>query len=335
MVSAGNVLRSAALVTGATGGLGQALCAALRHQGRAVRATGRSREVGHHLQAIGCEFVEADLAAPIVPVLTQGVCTVFHLAALSKPWAPKREFEAINVHATDNLLAAARNSGCRTFIYASTPSIFTTGRDRLDIAEDDPVAAPMPNHYASTKYRAERIVLAAHAPAFATVALRPRAIVGPHDTVLLPRLLRAARRGVMPLPRDGEALIEITDVRDVVSAFLAAEDRISEASGRAFNVSGGHPLKLKHLLEIVFDELGLSVRRIRLPGVALHAVAGLLEAICAKLPGQPEPLLTRYMAHTLTFSQTLDTERARRVLGWQPRHSPEAAIAYALSGGAA
>jgi nucleoside-diphosphate-sugar epimerase len=41
------------------------------------------------------------------------------------------------------------------------------------------------------------------------------------------------------------------------------------------------------------------------------------------------------MAHTLTFSQTLDSECARRVLGWQPRHSPEAAIAYALSGGAA
>lgn len=322
-------------MTGATGGLGQALCAALRQQGRAVRATGRSLKVGGHLQAIGCEFVAADLAAPIVPELTQEVCTVFHLAALSKPWGSKREFEAINVQATDNLLAAARNSGCRTFIYASTPSIFTTGRDQLNITEDDPVAAPMSNYYASTKYRAERIVLAAHDPAFATVALRPRAIVGPHDTVLLPRLLRAARRGFMPLPRDGEALIEITDVRDVVSAFLAAEDRISDASGCAFNLSGGHPLKLKRLLEIVFDELGLSVRRIRLPGLALHAVAGLLEAICAKLPGQPEPLLTRYMAQTLTFSQTLDTERARRVLGWQPRHSPEAAIAYALSGGAA
>jgi len=44
--------------------------------------------------------------------------------------------------------------------------------------------------------------------------------------------------------------------------------------------------------------------------------------------------VTRYMAHTLTFSQTLNTERARRAPGWQPRHSPETAIAYALSGGA-
>jgi 2-alkyl-3-oxoalkanoate reductase len=334
MVSAGEVLGSAALVTGATGGLGQALCAALRLQGRTVRATGRSCEVGRRLQAMGCEFVAADLAAPIFPELTQGADTVFHLAALSKPWGREQDFEAINFHATERLLAAARDSGCRTFIYASTPSIFTTGRDRLDIAEDDPVAATMPNHYASTKYRAERIVLAAHDPAFATVALRPRAIVGPHDTVLLPRLLRAARRGVIPLPRAGEALIEITDVRDVVTAFLAAEDRIAEASGRVFNIAGGHPLRLKRLLEIVTGELGLSVRLIRMPGAALRALAGLLELICTMLPGRTEPLVTRYMAHTLTFSQTLNTERARRVLGWQPRHSPETAIAYALSGGA-
>lgn len=335
MVSAGDRRGGVVLVTGATGGLGQALCAALPSQGRTVRATGRNRDVGRRLQASGCEFVAADLAAPIPVELTHGVDTVFHLAALSRPWGRREEFEAINLHATERLLESARASGCQSFIYASTPSIFTAARDRLDIAEDDPVAAPMANHYASTKYRAECIVLAAQSANFATVALRPRAIVGPHDTVLLPRLLRTARRGIMPLPRGGEALIEITDVRDVVTAFLAAEDRIAEAAGSAFNIAGGTPLPLGRLLDIVLGELGLTVRRIRMSGAALHAVAGVLEAICERLPGRPEPLLTRYMANTLTFSQTLDTSRARCVLGWRPRHSAEAAVAHALSGGMA
>jgi 2-alkyl-3-oxoalkanoate reductase len=326
---------SAALVTGATGGLGRALCAALRQQGRRVRATGRNRDVGRELEAVGCEFVAADLAAPIPDTLTQGIDTVFHLAALSRPWGRREEFEAINLLATERLLEAARATGCRAFIYASTPSIFTAPRDRLAIAEDDPVAAPMANHYASTKYRAERMVLAADGAGFATAALRPRAIVGPHDTVLLPRLLRAARRGVMPLPGGGEALIEITDVRDVVAAFLAAEERIAEGSGRAFNIAGGQPLRLKRLLDIVLAELGLKVRWLRLSAPTLERLAGVMEAVCEKLPGRPEPLLTRYMAHTLSFSQTLDITRAQRVLGWQPRHTPEAAIAHALAGGRA
>jgi nucleoside-diphosphate-sugar epimerase len=320
-------------VTGATGGLGRALCAALRKEGRVVRATGRNRDVGRVLQASGCEFVAADLAAPIPADLTRGVDTVFHLAALSRPWGRMQEFEAINLHATERLLQTARASGCRAFIYASTPSIFTAARDRLAIAEDDPVAVPMANHYASTKYRAERVVLAADGADFATAALRPRAIVGPHDTVLLPRLLRAARRGVMPLPGGGEALIEITDVRDVVAAFLAAEERIADGSGSAFNIAGGQPLRLKRLLGIVFGELGLSVRWLRLSAPSLHRLAGAMEAVCERLPGRPEPLLTRYMAHTLSFSQTLDITRARRVLGWTPRSTPEAAIAHALAGG--
>lgn len=335
MVNAGDPARGAVLVTGATGGLGQALCAALRSKGRTVRATGRNRDVGRLLQASGCDFVAADLAAPFPAGLTHGVATVFHLAALSKPWGRRDAFEAINLHATERLLEAARASGCRSFIYASTPSIFTCARDRLHIAEDDPVAAPMANHYASTKYRAERIVLAARGEAFETSALRPRAIVGPHDTVLLPRLLRAAERGIMPLPRGGEALIEITDVRDVVAAFIAAEDRIADAAGTAFNIAGGTPLELGRLLDIVFSELGLTVRRIRLPAAVLHTLAGALEAICERLPGHPEPLLTRYMANTLSYSQTLDTSRARRILNWRPRYSPESAVAHALSGGAA
>jgi len=332
MVSPADRRGDLVLVTGATGGLGQALCHALRSQGRTVRATGRNRDVGHRLEASGCEFVAADLAAPIPATLLRGIDTVFHLAALSRPWGRREEFEAINLHATERLLKSARASGCRAFIYASTPSIFTGPCDRLNIAEDDPVAAPMANHYASTKYRAERIVLAAQCGGFATTALRPRAIVGPHDTVLLPRLLRAARRGFMPLPGGGEALIEITDVRDVVAAFLAAEDRIAQASGSAFNIAGGNPLRLKRLLEIVLGELDLRVRWIRLSGSALHGLAGVLEVICERLPGRPEPLLTRYMAHTLSFSQTLDTTRARRVLEWRPRHAAEAAITHALSG---
>jgi 2-alkyl-3-oxoalkanoate reductase len=139
----------------------------------------------------------------------------------------------------------------------------------------------------------------------------------------------------MPLPGGGEALIEITDVRDVVAAFLAAEERIAASSGKAFNIAGGQPLRLKRLLEVVLNELDLSVRWLRLSAPTLHRLAGVMEAVCERLPGRPEPLLTRYMAHTLSFSQTLDISRARRVLDWQPRYSPEAAIAHALAGGRA
>lgn len=319
-------------MTGATGGLGQALCAALRAKDRPVRATGRSRAIGAQLEEMGCEFVQADLTKAANSGLTKDVGTIFHLAAISKPWGRRKEFEAVNFGATKNLLDVAQASGCEAFVYASTPSIFSESRDRLTIAEDDPPATPFANDYARTKYLAEQLVLDANCEEIATVALRPRAIVGPDDSVLLPRLMRAAERGFIPLPRHGEALIEITDVRDVVSAFLASEDNLDAASGRAFNISGGKPVTLKRLLDDVFAALDMKVKKVPLSASMLHRLGAVLETFYAALPGRPEPLLTRYMANTLSYSQTLDISLARELLDWRPQYSPEMAIVYALKG---
>lgn len=322
------------LVTGATGGLGFALCTHLRRQGRAVRAVGRNQTVARRLEAMGCEFVRADFLEPINQSLTRGASSIFHLAAISKPWGRKEDFEAVNLRATEQLVQSAQANGCHSLIFASTPSIFSEARDRIGIAEDDPIAQPFANDYARTKYLAEQCVLDSGSADLAVVALRPRAITGPNDTVLLPRLMRAAERGFMPLPRRGKALIEVTDVRDVVRAFMAAEAHIGAASGKAFNISGGEPVALKQLLTTVFSALNLKVRSIRLPTWALHTLGAGLEGIAVQLPGRPEPLLTRYMANTLSYSQTFEISRAQNILNWQPQHSLEAAIKYALEGAA-
>ena len=50
-------------------------------------------------------------------------------------------------------------------------------------------------------------------------------------------------------------------------------------------------------------------------------LAGVLEGVCRWLPGQPEPLLTRYMVGVLAKSTTLDISAARRDLGYLPRVS--------------
>ena len=44
-----------------------------------------------------------------------------------------------------------------------------------------------------------------------------------------------------------------------------------------------------------------------------------------------EPALTRYAVLTLAYSQTFDLTRARTLLDWRPRYSPEQAIADALA----
>ncbi len=175
-----------ALVTGATGGLGRILTAILLAQGREVIATGRDPVRGDALCRQGARFVASDLAgegaAPLLASLLPEVETVFHLAALSSPWGRRADFVATNLTMTQRLLAAASAAGCKRFLFASTPSIYTRAAHQLDITEASQIPDRLVNAYAQTKLAAELVVRVAAAPGFATVALRPRAVIGPHDT---------------------------------------------------------------------------------------------------------------------------------------------------------
>lgn len=317
-----------ALVTGATGGLGLALVPALLSAGYDVRATGRDDAAGERLRAAGAHFAPADLTDPATAIaLTADRDVVFHAAALSSVWGAPPAFAAINVDATERLLAVARRAGCDAFVFVSTPSVYAEARDRLQLTEASPPARRFANAYVATKAAAEKRVLAANAPGFATVAIRPRALVGPDDKVLLPRLLRVARSGRFPLFRGGKALIELTDVGDAAQALIAADIRRAEIGGQVFNVSGGKPMSVRETLEAVFAALGLAPRLVQVPfGLAASACA-IAEAVCARLPGRPEPPATVYSLTTLAFSQTFDLAAARRTLGWAPRTSPLEAIA--------
>lgn len=318
------------LITGATGGLGRVLAAQLHMAGRKVIATGRNRDLGAQLTAAGLCFRPADLAADDLDGLLHGVDCVHHLAALSSPWGPDHAFERGNVTATQRLLEAARRQGVRRFIHASTPSIYTRPAHQLNLTEHSPLPARMVNAYARTKLAAERMVQAANTPGFATVALRPRAIISPHDTVLLPRLLRAAERGRLPLPGNGRALIEPTDARDVARAFLLAEARAEALGGRVFNLSGGQPVALRDLAGHVFARLGRTIAMPGLPARMVLALAGAAELAARLRPQGAEPALTRYSAMALGWSQTFDLSAARGDLGWSPQHDPLAAIDWAL-----
>lgn len=318
------------LVTGATGGLGQVLVEALLAQGREVIATGRRSDLGAGLERAGARFVPADLVHDDPALLCAGVQSVFHLAALSSPWGPCDAFIKANLLATTRLLAAARKAGCSRFVFASTPSVYTRAAHQIGLNEASPLPDPLVNAYARTKLAAEQAVLAAAAPGFAAAALRPRAVIGPHDTVLLPRLLRAAQSGVMPLPGWGRALIEPSDARDVAAAFIAAEAQAEAVSGQVFNISGGTPIALRELASHAFARLGRKVRLVPLPARGVLALAQLAEQAARLRAGRPEPAITAYSAMALGWSQTFDLSAARAQLGWQPRHSPLQAIDWAL-----
>lgn len=176
------------------------------------------------------------------------------------------------------------------------------------------------NAYAATKLIAERIVSDAAIRGLPSVILRPRAIFGPGDTSLFPRLLRVNESRGIPIIGGGQAQLDLTFMDNVVDGLVQACAAPESATGRIYNLTNGEPVKLIELLQSLFAllELPLRTKFVSRP-VALAAGQG-MEWLYRALPslGQ-EPPFTRYTVGLLAFSQTLDISEARRSLGYEPR----------------
>ncbi len=321
----------AVLVTGATGFLGAHLALALRDQG--AIATGRDRAKLARLAAMGLPTSRLDLAYP-VPAADRDrigpVDAVVHCAALSSPWGRDAAFEAANVTATRNLLHLARELGARRFVFVSTASVYFQFCDQDGVSEAQ-IAPRFVNAYARTKYAAEREVLTHND--LHPIVLRPRGIYGAGDTALLPRLMRVAQRRAVPRFSPAGAT-DITHVDDVINACQCALAAGPDVSGEVLNISGGQGVTLPDIIAAACAQCDVPLRWRDLPfGPALAAVRA-MEQVAKAWPGQPEPPATAYALGILRYRQTMNLERVKTVLGWQPQISFEEGLRRTFAEGA-
>jgi nucleoside-diphosphate-sugar epimerase len=314
------------LVTGASGFVGSHIAMQLAARGDEVIATGRDAQRLRPLQQQGCRVVAMDLSQANLDSLVEGCTAVVHAAARAAPWGRPESFWNDNVIATQRLVQAARNSAeVRRFVLISTPGIYFRQRDQLQVTEEFTPPKRWPTHYAHTKWLAENCVK--QAPDLGPVILRPRAIFGPRDAAIVPRLLAVARSGVFPLPGGGRAWTDLTYIDNVVAAVGLALDAGSQIEGRAFNITNGEPMQVRDLLQRLFDALNIKPRLVAVPRWVVLALAGVSEQMAKLRPGQPEPRLTRYGVGLLAWSQTLAIDAARQELGYAPQVSIDEGLA--------
>ncbi|NTW02244.1 MAG: NAD-dependent epimerase/dehydratase family protein [Oscillochloris sp.] len=195
----------------------------------------------------------------------------------------------------------------------SSPAVVFTGRDHYLTTEQAPYPPRSSSLYAYSKQLAEEVVRAA--PDLPSVILRPKAIFGPGDRSLLPRLIAAARAGRLPQIGHGRNLVDVTYVENVahaISLALTAEAAI----GHTYHITNAEHVPLWDLIRMVLRRLGLSDRLPSIPLPAMLAAATMMEAR-ATLTGR-EPLLTRYSVAILARTQTYDISAAQRDLGYSP-----------------
>lgn len=302
-------------ITGATGFLGGRLAHRLAARGNGILAFGRDAAKGLELERNGISFCRLDLQEKVTPDLLAEVDVFVHAAALSSAWGSVEAFRSANVAGTERALLLARRMGAKRFVFISSPSVTFAFGDRSNVREDDPLPPPV-NAYAASKVAAEALVR--QACDLHPVILRPRAIYGRGDTALLPRLVRAARTGPLPLIRSGLAVTQLTHVEDAVSAIVAAIDAPDDFKGGTYHVAGPDVLPIRTIADAACRRAGIEPRWRAVPWPLARIAVGAAEQICRLRKGSPEPRVTLFGLGIFAFSQVLDTSAIRKDLGFAP-----------------
>lgn len=200
------------LITGASGFIGGHLVEALcKMDGYKITATGRSK-IGSYKADLKVAYLALDLSKPL-PALNFDVC--IHAAGLADDNASESALYLANIEATKNLIAALVN--CKIFIFVSSASVYNF-RDGLPKKEIDASSTAATSAYGKSKWCAEQVVLAANIPA--RYILRPRAVYGKGDRVLLPRLEKLIRGKKMYVPGKLEVQTSLTNVLSLAEATI-------------------------------------------------------------------------------------------------------------------
>jgi nucleoside-diphosphate-sugar epimerase len=332
---------STVLVTGGSGFIGAHCILQLLAGGHQVKTTVRNLkregDVRVMLRAGGADagdrlsFFAADLESDAGwKEAVAGCDYVLHVASPIPPGVPKHEDELI-VPARDGalrVLKASRDAGVKRVVLTSSMAAIAYGhkpqnepyseKDWTDL-DGRHVAA-----YPKSKTIAERAAwdfVAKEGGGLELSVVNPVFVQGPvlgadysPSIMVVQRLMDGAMPGCPKL------YFAIVDVRDVADLHIRAMTDPA-AKGERFIASAGDTISMLDLAKVLRARMGEAAKRVptrEIPNWVVHLVAMRDTAVKAILP-------------ELGQIKSVTNEKAKRVLGWQPRSNEEAIVAAAES----
>lgn len=282
------------LVTGGSGFIGSHVVDKLRDKGIEVRiydmVLPTFRKDVEYYQASLLDLESLGMAM-------MGIDAVYHLAAIAdvKDVFERPHYsESINVRGTINVLEAARRSGVKRVIYASTIWVYS---DAIPENVDENTPLPAPSHlYTATKLASEYYCQAyAKLYGMGITILRygipygPRARGGAVVPIFVSKILKGEP---LTIAGDGSQYRRFVYVEDLAEGNVLALKSI--AKNKIYNLDGNEKITIRQIVDTVQKITGIAAKT-------------------ETIPARPGDF----------GGKVVSSELAKKELGWEPRTSFE------------
>jgi len=310
-------------ITGASGFIGGAIAKSLS-AAHVIRAMSRSERSDDILRALGANPVRCELGK-VKPEHFAGCEVVIHCAAFVKQFGTREQFWRTNVDGAAQLLDTAMQAGVSRFIYISTEAVLFDGHHMRDLNESMPYPNQTPFLYPETKAAAEKLVLAANAPGFTTLSLRPRFVWGPGDNTILPVVKRSVNSGLYMWIDGGRAKTVTTHISNLVHGVELTLTR--GRGGQSYFITDEGTTTVREFLTALMKTQGLTMSNASIPGTLARLLGGMIDIVWKMLKLKSEPPLTRFAAAMASSDCTIRIDKARAELGYAPIITREQGLA--------
>jgi nucleoside-diphosphate-sugar epimerase len=316
-------------VTGPTGDLGIALVSALERSRGVKRIVGMARRPFDPAEAgwKKTEYRQGDVCDPeSVRDAVKGADVVVHLAfaILTASDATR----AINIDGSRNVFEAAVAAGAQRICYASSVAAYGFHQDNPDwLTEDVPARGTKDHFYSQQKAEVEGVLAETLKGRRRTSAyvFRPCIVAGPRAQTLLEEIPYVRLSDAMPdaiarvfrsLPilkpviPDPGTRFQLVHEDDVASAFVAGV--LGRGEPGPYNLAAGGTLRARDIAA------ALGWYSVPIPELAVDATA----EVIARLPAPPQLA----WIHSVRKEVLMKTDRAKKQLGWRPRHGSKATL---------
>lgn len=294
-------------VAGGTGAVGQVLVPQLLEAGHEVFAISRRESRVEALRRLGADAIVCDVfdAAPLAEAIRRAApeAIVHQLTDLPATMNPRQVEQAyvrnnrVRREGTRNLLAAAATASVPRFIVQSMATWYRPEGGRVKI-ESDPLWTDAPEPLGAAVRTVADMEAAVMSGVPSGVVLRYGAFYGPGTWYSaggeVVGMLRARK---LPIIGSGEGVTSFVHVHDAASAAVAA---LSAQPG-IYNIVDDEPAAASEWMPVVTSLLGAPPAR-KVPVFLARLAVG------------------KALATWMASMRGASNEKARRVMGWQPRY---------------